>query len=179
MINILKLTMFVSMIILSGCYAGITGRVIDAETQHPIEGAIVLVEWTKTEGYPFSATKSIKAVEVISDKNGTVDLPGIADPFVNLPHVTVYKQGYVAWNNQFIFPGYKERTDFKWSNDYVFQLEIFKSEYSHNKHYSFITNVINKENNSMDKINIINSIEFERQKAVIENKEEQLKVKHK
>lgn len=48
---------------------------------------------------------------------------------VNHPSLTVYRKGYVAWNNQYIFPDRKRRLDFKWSNDYVFRLEKFRPEY--------------------------------------------------
>lgn len=123
----------------TGCHAGMTGKVIDATTQQPIVGAVVLVEWLKTSGYPFSATKSVKAVEILSDKDGKVELPGISDPFVQPPDITVYKQGYVAWNNRFIFPpGYTKRTDFALKDGYVFRLERFKPEYTYRDHTSFI-----------------------------------------
>ena len=36
------------LLILMGCYSGITGRVIDSETQQPIENAIVIAQWVKT-----------------------------------------------------------------------------------------------------------------------------------
>ena len=32
------------------CSAEITGTVVDAETGKPIEGAVVLIQWTKTKG---------------------------------------------------------------------------------------------------------------------------------
>jgi hypothetical protein len=132
-----------SIVVSSGCYAGITGKVIDAQTQQPIEGAVVLVEWTKTKGLPgMSYTESAKVIEVISDKEGKIEISGNINPFVNPPHVTVYKKGYVAWNNEYIFPDYSKRTDFKWENGCVFKLEHFKQEYSYDKHVSFISGLI-------------------------------------
>jgi len=125
--------------LVSGCYFGITGRVIDAETQQPIEGAVVLVEWTKTKGVPGMAhTESAKVIEVVSDKDGKITISGDFDPMVNSPSVTVYKKGYVAWNNEYIFPDYKKRTDFKWGDGYVFRLERFKNSYSYINHDSFV-----------------------------------------
>jgi hypothetical protein len=127
---------------LNGChtgYSGITCTVIDAETQQPIEGAIVLVEWTKSHGYGLTTTKSFKVSEVISDNSGIVKLPGISDNFVNAPDVTLYKQGYVAWNSNFIFPpGYTKRTDFSWKDGCVFRMARFKPEYTFRDHTSFI-----------------------------------------
>ena len=145
---------------LSGCYLGITGRIIDAETQQPIEGAIVLVEWTKTHGYPFSATTSFKDEEVVSDSSGKVELSGIFNPFVNFPQVTVYKQGYVAWNSRFIFPpGYTKRTDFAWRDGYVFCLEQFRSEYKYKDHVGFIYSVVSTDN--FFKLNLQKAINLE------------------
>lgn len=124
----------------SGCYASdITGTVVDAETGKPIEGAVVLAEWTKTKGLGLTSTESYKVVEVVTDKDGKFAVSGVSTPFVNPPHLTIYKKGYVAWNNEFIFPDYKKRTDFKWQSGHVFRLEQFKENiYSHKEHVMFI-----------------------------------------
>lgn len=124
---------------LGGCYAEITGTVVDAETGAPIEGAVVLVEWTKTRGLPgLTHTESYKVIEAVTNKDGKVTISGTFSPTVNPPHVTVYKKGYVAWNNDYIFPGWVKRKDFEWRNGFVFKLEKFKEGYSHYDHSSFI-----------------------------------------
>lgn len=125
------------LIILVGCYTTITGTVVDAETGKPIEGAVVLAEWTKRHGIGDYHTESVKVVEVLSDKDGKVKISGIFDPFVDPPDVTVYKKGYVAWSNRSIFMD-GGRDDFAWKNGYVFKLERFKPEYSYIKHDSFV-----------------------------------------
>ena len=104
-----------------GCYATITGTVVDPETGEPIEGAIVLVEWTKTKGFGLTYTESYKVIEAITDKEGKATVSGIFNPMVNPPDITIYKKGHVAWNNKFIFPNYKKRKDFKWQSEYVFK----------------------------------------------------------
>ena len=38
--------------VMAGCEGTITGIVVDAETGKPIEGAVILVEWTKAKGLP-------------------------------------------------------------------------------------------------------------------------------
>jgi len=122
-----------------GCYAEITGIVIDAETGQPIEGAVVLVEWTKTKGMPgMTYHESYKVIEVLTDREGRVTISGVINPLVDPPDVTIYKKGYVAWNNLFIFPDYRKRKDFKWQNNYVFKLEKFKPEYTYSAHTLFI-----------------------------------------
>jgi len=126
----------------TGCYSPISGRVIDAETNQPIEGAVVLVEWTKTIGYGLTYTESYKVAEALSGKDGQLELPGCNSAFVNAPDVTVYKKGYVAWSSRWMFPGYRNRTDFRWG-DYVFKLDRFKEGYSYIDHTSFIHSSIN------------------------------------
>ena len=76
----------------TGCYLPVNGRVIDAETNQPIEGAVVLVEWTKTKGFGFTYTESYKVAETTSDKDGKFELPGCYSAFVNEPDLTVYKK---------------------------------------------------------------------------------------
>ena len=117
----------------------ISGKVIDAETGQPIEGAIILVEWTKTHGFGNTYTTSEKVAEVLSDNNGIVNIPGYDVRFVNDPDITIYKPGYVAWSNQWIFPDTRKRTDFEWKDGYAFILEKFKEGYSYVKHESFIS----------------------------------------
>lgn len=140
----MKIRVLLAMLILiTGCYAEITGTVVDAETGQPIEGAVVLVEWTKTHGFGHTYTESYKVIEAFTDKDGKATITGTFSPTVNYPHVTVYKKGYVAWNNEMIFPDYKKRTDFKWKNGYVFRLERFKEDiYTHRDHVMFLYNPV-------------------------------------
>jgi hypothetical protein len=126
------------LLLVSGCYLPMSGRVIDAETKQPIEGAVVLVEWTRTHGIGEHWTESYKVAEVLSDKDGKVKLPGCYFPFIGPPDVTIYKKGYVAWNNRYIFPNSDHRTDFEWGSGYVFKMEKFLSSYSYLDHRLFI-----------------------------------------
>jgi hypothetical protein len=149
----------------TSCDGEITGIVVDAETGQPIEGAVILVEWTKAKGVPgMSYTESYKVVEVVTDKEGKASIAGVSSPLVDAPDVTVYKKGYVAWNNHFIFPDWKKRTDFKWENNNVFKLEKFKSEYSYDKHTSFIREAIRSHATSEKKQLIKKAYEWEEYK---------------
>jgi hypothetical protein len=137
----------------------ITGKIVNAETGQPIEGAILLVEWTKDHGFGNTYTTSEKVVEILSDKNGIVEIPGYDVRFVNNPDITVYKPGYVAWNNHWIFPDTRKRTDFEWKNGYVFRLDEFKEGYSYRKHRSFILHCIKQGLSGKDKMQFITMYE--------------------
>ncbi|MCC7202475.1 MAG: carboxypeptidase regulatory-like domain-containing protein [Nitrospirae bacterium] len=150
-------------VITSGCYATITGKVLDAETGEPVEGAVVLVEWTKTKGFGLTYTESYKVIEAVTDKEGKVMISGTFNPLVNPPDLTVYKKGYVAWNNKFIFPKYEKRKDFKWEKNYIIKMDRFKPEYKYSEHVSFIHSAIHL--GLGEKKLIVKAIESEENKA--------------
>ena len=137
-------------LLLAGCYFPITGRVVDAETNKPIEGAVVLVEWTKTHGIGDRNTELIKMSEVISDNNGSFQLDGLTSPFVDPPNITVYKKNYTAWNNQYIFPIWSRRNDFKWVNNLTVQLNSFKESKLRGDHVLFLHTVTHWGNKILD-----------------------------
>lgn len=140
----LKQTFLVIVLIFltNGCYGGIIGTVVDVETGQPIEGAVVLVEWTKTKGLPgLTTTKPYKVFESVSEKNGTFTLKKVLNPLVNPPRITIYKKGYVAWNNEYIFPGWVKRDNFKLADGMIIKLEHFKREYSRTDHVSFLQGI--------------------------------------
>ncbi|MBI5099603.1 MAG: carboxypeptidase regulatory-like domain-containing protein [Nitrospirae bacterium] len=157
----------------TGCYAGISGTVVEAETGTPIEGAVVLVEWTMEKGLPgLSHTESYKVVEVVSDKEGKFKVSGVLNPLVDPPHVTVYKKGYVAWNNKFIFPDFRKREDFKWANGISIKMELFdKGKYTYNDHTSFISDAIHSWSVSEKKSLIKKAYEWENEEAFKERRE--------
>ncbi len=129
-----------------------SGTVVDAETGEPIEGAIVLVEWTLTGGLPgMDTTKSSKVVEVVTDKHGRFTVLGSFNPITNKPRITIYKHGYVAWNNILIFPGTKKRQDFEWKEGNVYEMEMWDDSYSYDRHDSFVSSAIRRQSNSVNK----------------------------
>ena len=146
----------------SGGYPPMTGTVVDAVTGQPIEGAVVLVEWTRTHGIGEHWTESFKVEDAVTGKNGKFTVAGLDVRDVDRPDVTVYKNGYVAWSSRWIFPSYENRTDFRWG-DIVFKLEHFRAEYSHDAHTSFIDSSINAslKNNYEFKETIFRAIEWE------------------
>jgi len=139
--NRLGLLFFIAML-MGGCgyYPPINVMVIDAETKQPIDGAVLLAQWSKTHGYGLTADVNFKVVEAVSDENGNVQVEGLSAMGVNPPKVAVYKRGYVGWSSQHIFPGFKLRKSFVWREGYVFGLLRFNPEYSHFDHVRFLRN---------------------------------------
>lgn len=126
----------------SGCPANsksISGTVIDAETGRPIEGAVVFFEWTKTKGgwTGLDYTETYRIAEKVTDKDGKFRVLGVLTPFVNPPTIVIYKTGYVAWRNDYIFPTNEKRQDFA-RDRYIFKLEHFNKKYSHSLHIQFL-----------------------------------------
>lgn len=72
------------------------GKVIDLETEKPIEGAVVAAEWTLTHRF-------CDAKETVTDKNGEFILPKGSCfsfwPFTEIysPQVVVFKPGYLGY----------------------------------------------------------------------------------
>ncbi len=163
-----RMTLIFFLVALSApsAYASMTGQVVDAETGRPIEGAIVLVEWTINVGIPgLMSTESYEVVESVTDKDGRISIARVLHPLINPPQITIYKKGYVAWNNEFIFPDYKPRKDFQWRDNYVFKMDRFRPEYSYDKHTSFIHGAIHSGIDSDKKILIKTAIEWEEMKS--------------
>ncbi len=127
----------------SSCYPSIKGTVVDSETGNPIEGAVVLVQWTKTKGLPGMPYHEVyKIIEAETDKAGKFNISSTLNPFVDAPEIVIYKEGYVAWRNDYIFPDYRKRENFKWQNNYVYKMERFKENYSKEEHHSFMSHGI-------------------------------------
>ena len=146
---------------MTGCYFSATAKVVDAETGEPIEGAVVLVEWTITRGLGLTYTESYKAIEAVTDKDGNAKISGEFNPFVNPPHVTAYKKGYVTWNDEYIFPDSKPRQDFEYKNGMVMRLERFKPEYTHIAHENFFHSSIHSFMNTEAKTKIKEAFRWE------------------
>jgi len=74
------------------------GRVIDAETSKPIEGAVVSATWYKEEATPAgSASTYYDSYEMLTDKNGEFSIPGKGLLFlteIRDMDISIFKAGY-------------------------------------------------------------------------------------
>ena len=122
----------------TGCAGTIQGQVVDAQTGQPIAGAIVLGVWTKVAGLPGLHHHELVGVqEVETDTEGRFMLERPR----RIIHeddesVTVYKFGYVAWNNLFMFPTNQRRKGTLVPSKVI--LETFPINQSHRRHLDFI-----------------------------------------
>jgi hypothetical protein len=87
------------------------GRVIDADSKEPIEGAVVVAEWKTETRTPTATYLDLKDVkECLTDKNGQWSitgpkgrsdelLPGLSlfIPYTKEPQFTIFKPGYCPW----------------------------------------------------------------------------------
>ena len=103
------------------------GRVIDADTKEPIEGAVVVASWYKESWIPLGENlvklKDVK--ETLTDKNGQWSIRGPSGSGVNSlfygfavagifyhtrePGFIIFKPGYCSWPNGFHIETCRER----------------------------------------------------------------------
>ncbi len=167
-------TIFLFLVILSGCAGTTTFRVLDAETKKPVEGAVAIAMWRKNKGFfgGFElSTYTAKAIEAVSDKGGYLTFPAVSGSYATYtPHVKVYKPGYVGWDSKLIYLGirgddiksarYKRRESFSMKNQDIF-LHPWKDEYSFISHSSFISSNANLRKAGIPDSKYEKSIEFE------------------
>lgn len=132
--------LFFLLIITTGCshYSDITGKVVDNATGKPIEGAVVVAQWTNTRGIPGLQYHNLhKIVETLTDKEGAFSLSGASGFIINPPDMIIYKEGYIPWRNDSIFPD-KNTGKKEWNNNVTYKLDVFSNKYTYNQLSDFI-----------------------------------------
>jgi len=109
-------------------YGGIKGTVLDNVTGKPIEGAVVVSQWTKERGIPgMRYHKLHKITETLTDKNGKFTLSGTIGIRLEPPEMIIYRDGYIPWRNDMVYPGgmpgYIKNNE--WHNWRVYRLDTF------------------------------------------------------
>jgi hypothetical protein len=128
---------------LCGCATGpIRARVLDAQTRQPIPGAVVLGVWTKVvSGLPYHHD-FVGVRETDTDADGRFELERLPSSGLRGEgggqSITVYKFGYIGWNNLEVFPTSKLREDQNIPSEIL--LERFPPAESHQQHMFFISN---------------------------------------
>jgi hypothetical protein len=119
--------------LLSGCYPGISGKVVDGLTGNPLEGAVVLAQWTTTGGLPGLTHHTVYQIEESeTDKEGKFSISGVYNPFVDPPKMVIYRKGYVPWRNDsdFMNPTWELYDNIIWKNGLTYKLKYLKEPYS-------------------------------------------------
>lgn len=128
--------------ILSGCYPGISGKVVDGVTGNPLEGAVVLAQWTTTGGLPgLIHHKLYKIEETETDKEGHFSISGVYDPFVDPPEMVIYKKGYIPWRNDRDFKDklWSLYDKIIWQDNLTYRLDHWNNDYSKEALSLFLT----------------------------------------
>lgn len=92
------------------------GRVIDAETRQPVEGAVVHGTWSKVQ--LGGAHEYYDSYEVLTDKNGAFKIPGkglLVLSEIEDMTLIIFKAGYKQWTPN-SWSGLRES---KWGNEEV------------------------------------------------------------
>jgi len=122
----------------------VRGRIVDAETRQPIEGAAVAIKWLEdgSEQAP-SRISTYHANQALSDKAGVFRIPQYPEKHYNLG---VYKKGYICWSNRDIFAEsnnadntetYKTRYGYQLTDGVEIKLTPFKRGMSRDRHAGF------------------------------------------
>ena len=173
------ISMILILILLSGCYPGISGMVVDGVNGKPLEGALVLAQWTTTGGLPGLTHHSVyKIEEAETDKQGKFSISGVYNPFVDPPTMIVYQKGYVPWRNDMDFtnPTWEHYDKNIWKNDLTYKLNPWKEGYSKLRLDSFVGyGIIGADFNNTPKFSTISSeLSKESQSEVDERKKKKI-----
>jgi hypothetical protein len=101
--GVILLTGFILVISLFSCSPKcvVRGRVIDAETQQPLQGAAVAIRWYSSDAdNQFEKKKTVDAVQSLTDVRGEFQIPEYPDQEYILG---IYKKGYICWSSQDVF----------------------------------------------------------------------------
>ena len=119
------------------------GRVVDADSGRPIEGALVVCSWGFDRGVGNTAPEAERTRETRTDPDGHYriarlrDLPGGLSTRLARFSLIVYQRGYVAYRNDRIFQPRWRRRDFAQRNNLV-KLARWSPELSHARHLLFV-----------------------------------------
>ncbi|MCK5798570.1 MAG: hypothetical protein KAI47_15365, partial [Deltaproteobacteria bacterium] len=120
------------------------GRVLDADTQKPLEKTRIWCSWAFNRGIGTPAPEATRSFETVTDPDGHYLVPRLKTlPLglsTRLAHFTLiaYRRGYVAYRHEWRFsaPG-RHRRDFSQLAN-VIRLTRWSSELSHAKHWLYL-----------------------------------------
>ncbi len=93
----------------AGCTTTIRGRVVDAETGEPVEGAVYAINWFRLHGCCMgikvgdgSGKEVLEVADGFTDADGYFEIPKYPFALIMPPifRLGVYKKGYAVWNDE-------------------------------------------------------------------------------
>jgi hypothetical protein len=171
--SIYTVLLLLILIISQGCYSGINGKVVDSITGKELEAALVFVQWRKPVYRSIEGISSevILDTESLTDKNGEFSISKTPfNPFAYPPVMLIYKEGYIPWRNDSIFPISNRVKENEWNNNAIYKLNKLDSNYTFSEVEWFINSGIKFDYNNMpstkDKMNRLSS-ELRRRKGIL------------
>jgi hypothetical protein len=151
-----------------GMHYNIKGKVVDAQTGEPVEGAVVAINWIRYKlappGYP-TPKERYGTTEDLTDEQGGFIIPKYP---IGTHFMGVYKDGYVCWSSETLFNQKgKDRDEMfirRWegvNNGMVVKLVPKAGEFPKLEHARFILNVGTALSSPKPKFNSV--VEEERQ----------------
>ncbi len=93
----------------TGCTTTIRGRVVDAETGEPVEGAVYAINWFRLHGCCMgikvgdgSGEERLEVADGFTDADGYFEIPKYQPTLFAPPifRLGVYKKGYAVWDDE-------------------------------------------------------------------------------
>jgi len=93
----------------AGCTTTIRGRVVDAETGEPVEGAVYAINWFRLHGCCMgikvgdgSGEERLEVADGFTDADGYFEIPKYQPTLFAPPifRLGVYKKGYAVWDDE-------------------------------------------------------------------------------
>lgn len=119
------------------------GKVIDADTERPVAGAVVAASWAFERGIGVPGPASSQEFATQTGADGRYTIPALGRLPVGLSArvrrftLIVYQRGFVAWRSDRRFPGREVRRDFSQRGNVV-RLERWQPTYAHAQHLVFM-----------------------------------------
>lgn len=119
------------------------GKVVDADSERPIAGALVAASWAFERGIGVSGPLAAEELVTQTGPDGRYSIPRLGRLPTGLSTrvrrftVIIYRHGYVGWRSDRRFPGRQVRRDFSQQGNLV-RLERWQAGYTHAQHLLFL-----------------------------------------
>jgi len=127
----------------AACSTTLRAKVLDAQTGQPVVGAVVVGVWTRTVGFVHHDHELVGVRETITDTRGRFVLERLRGSVLfgaDNESVTVYRPGFLAWNNVLAFPSLSRRPQQRVPDTIV--LQRFPPGQSHKEHVQFVDDAV-------------------------------------